>query len=224
MSFTHHEIPSISFVSGVLESDLHKDYVGKHGDIVVCKGGVDDGKTYIHDGKTPGGFLIEVPLPELVEKARLFAKAAYRASDLREPPHESFYGHLIRVVNTLTVHGVCDEVTVASAWLYDILTDKRFTAKDIEEEFGSSVKDLVVIFNEGYLSKNSTETQWDRYTPSAQSIHYAIMIDTINVIESNGALEPAIVKKMATSLTAMKDGKTSLKDEALTRLSSRSEE
>lgn len=64
-----------------------------------------------------------------LERAEMVAKWAHRGqTDMANKPYED---HCQRVVDNLVRAGVTDQVTLAVAWLHDVVEDTRITIQDL---------------------------------------------------------------------------------------------
>lgn len=67
----------------------------------------------------------------------------HHAGQVRKANGAPYVEHLIEVVELLQTSGVTDELTLASAWLHDVLEDTDCTEHEIERLCGSDVLHLV---------------------------------------------------------------------------------
>lgn len=82
-------------------------------------------------------------MQEIIEKAKEFARKAHEGIDQRRKfTGEPYIVHPERVAE-IVASVVSDEVTIAAAWLHDVVEDTPVTIEEIIEVFGSDVAVLV---------------------------------------------------------------------------------
>lgn len=77
------------------------------------------------------------------EKAKMFAVQAHMGQVRKSDPDKPMVMHPIGVGDLLESLGYDDNV-VAAGYLHDVLEDTKYTADDIEKEFGSDIASLVI--------------------------------------------------------------------------------
>jgi (p)ppGpp synthase/HD superfamily hydrolase len=78
---------------------------------------------------------------EIEDYARLFAREAH-AGQRNKHDGEPYIRHVERVVEHLRKAGA-DDITLACAWLHDVVEDTATTLEDIRRSFGSEIRDVV---------------------------------------------------------------------------------
>lgn len=81
------------------------------------------------------------------ERAKLFAINAHMGQVRKSEPDKPMIIHPIGVGELLEQYGYDDNV-VAAGYLHDVVEDTKYTKEDIEREFGSDIKDLVMCASE----------------------------------------------------------------------------
>ena len=79
---------------------------------------------------------------ELKEKAKIFAINAHMGQVRKNEPDKPMIIHPISVAMLLEDYR-CDESVVAAGYLHDVVEDTKYTIKDIQNEFGDDVSNLV---------------------------------------------------------------------------------
>ena len=76
------------------------------------------------------------------EKAKEFAIKAHEGQVRKSEPEKPMIMHPIAVAKILEDYGYDDNV-VAAGYLHDVVEDTKYTLDDIQNEFGSDIKNLV---------------------------------------------------------------------------------
>jgi guanosine-3',5'-bis(diphosphate) 3'-pyrophosphohydrolase len=82
----------------------------------------------------------------MIEKAKHFAAEAHKGQK-RKNSQEDYIVHPIRVAETLQKEGYSKEL-ICAGYLHDVVEDTDYTLKDIENNFGPTVKSLVAAHTE----------------------------------------------------------------------------
>ena len=134
----------------------------------------------------------------LTEKAIKLAKEAHHFQ-VRKYTGESYFSHLENVAIIVGDHfftGTKDfsrEEIISAAYLHDTIEDTKVTAEDIEEKFGSKVRQLVVELTDITTSSDGNRKKRKqiecerlaRVSYEAKSIKLADLIDNTKDIEEN---------------------------------------
>ena len=80
---------------------------------------------------------------DIKEKAKWYAIRAHEGQVRKNEPDKPMIIHPISVGNILSSFGYSDNV-VAAGYLHDVVEDTKYTIEDIEKEFGSDIKELVM--------------------------------------------------------------------------------
>lgn len=81
------------------------------------------------------------------ERAKAFAINAHMGQVRKSEPDKPMIIHPIEVGELLEQYG-CDDNSVAAGFLHDVVEDTKYTNEDIEREFGSDIKNLVMCASE----------------------------------------------------------------------------
>lgn len=85
---------------------------------------------------------IHIPMPTIVDKAKLFARAKH-VGHLDDDGQDYFTAHLWHVASIVEIAKPQDQALVAAAYLHDTLEDTDTTYEELKENFGQRVADLV---------------------------------------------------------------------------------
>lgn len=78
----------------------------------------------------------------IIGKAKSFAWEAHE-NQVRKYTGELYYYHLHEVASLCEQYG-CDEMTIAAAYLHDVIEDQPVTADDLRREFGTTITEIVI--------------------------------------------------------------------------------
>ena len=78
----------------------------------------------------------------MIEKARELAKTMHADLHLHDQGRSPMFEHISEVAGLVADQGGSDEM-IAAAWLHDIVEDTDVTLEQVEEWFGSEVRNLV---------------------------------------------------------------------------------
>lgn len=84
---------------------------------------------------------------DIKEKAKIFAINAHMGQVRKNEPDKPMIIHPISVGMLLEEYGY-DESVVAAGYLHDVVEDTKYTIKDIENEFGKDIANLVMTASE----------------------------------------------------------------------------
>lgn len=172
-------------------------------------------------------------MQDLVQKARDYATQAQgRIHHPGQPMGQAFDEHL-RAVANIVKSVTEDPVTLAAAWLHDVVEDTPSTFQDIEDQFGPEVAALVA-----EVSAVSRPSDGDRLVRQAidrahlaqasdrgQTIKLADLIDTCkDLCKHNSEQAKPFVVKMAGHLDVLCAGDAGLLKRARKRLAKSAEE
>lgn len=125
---------------------------------------------------------------EIVEKAKIFATKAHHGQ-LRRYTNKPYINHPQEVVNIVSKVAK-DQNQIAAAWLHDVVEDTVFTLKDIEDEFGRNIAELVYWLTDvskpqdgSRATRKAIDRQHIAKAPGhAQTIKLADIIDNLGSI------------------------------------------
>jgi (p)ppGpp synthase/HD superfamily hydrolase len=149
----------------------------------------------------------------LVESAARFATAAHSKQLRKGPGRVPYFVHLESVVDTLKTHGYDDPVTLAAAYLHDVLEDQPDWAARLRAEFPTEVVATV-----GVLSERKCDAQGQKRPKQARFLDFLVAL---------GEETPAALRARAVSCADKLDNARSLLsaqragDQLLTRLATR---
>lgn len=81
---------------------------------------------------------------ELFTKALKFASIKHQNQRRKQPGDIPYINHPIDVANILVEAGVKDHEILAAALLHDTIEDTNTTEEELEKEFGSHIKNIVL--------------------------------------------------------------------------------
>lgn len=123
----------------------------------------------------------------LILRALLFAADKHRDQRRKDLSASPYINHPIAVAETLnSIGGVQDAVTLACAVLHDTLEDTQTTSQELEQHFGSEIRQIV------------EELTDDKSLPSAER-------KQLQVAHSPRASEPARLVKLADKICNVRD-------------------
>ncbi len=164
---------------------------------------------------------------DLVEKARIYATAAFAAVNKRRKYSDVPYiQHPTDVVAILQAHSF-EGVALATGWLHDLVEDTAITLDDILEEFGSDVAELVRM-----VTDVSSPTDGNRAARKAldrehaakgcaisQSIKLAdIISNTETIAEDDPDFARTYLKEKRAVVNVLTKGDQQLRDKALMQI------
>lgn len=79
---------------------------------------------------------------KITDKAKEFATMAHSGQIRKSEPDKPMIIHPIAVAEMLAEYG-CDDETICAGYLHDVVEDTKYTIKDIEDNFGEIIADLV---------------------------------------------------------------------------------
>jgi len=157
----------------------------------------------------------EQALPDLVQRARDYASHAHtRINHRRKYSNQPYTVHLATVARR--VAEVSDDpVTIATAWLHDVVEDTEATLYDIEQAFGAEVAALVEDLTD--VSKPSdgnraTRKALDRAhlaeaDPRAKTVKLADLIDNaLDICRNDRRFAGVFLDEMAALLEVLQEG------------------
>ncbi len=90
---------------------------------------------------------------KLVHKASEFAAKMHEGQYRKYPKNTPYFSHLACVSLMLQKAGYDDDV-IAAGFLHDVLEDTKCTEKQLRQEFGDKITDLVLAVSEDKQEKN----------------------------------------------------------------------
>lgn len=156
---------------------------------------------------------------DLVSRARIFAIGAHCAIDQRMPYTEEPYVVHPEAVVALLSRFTSDSVTLAAAWLHDVLEDTKVTFEILQREFGDDVASIVRM-----VSKVSRRVDGNRAVRAViDRKHYASgsaiaqdikLVDAVvnvrTIVERDPEFAGVYVPEKAALLAALNKGNSSI--------------
>lgn len=158
----------------------------------------------------------------LIEQARAFAEHAH-ANQKRKYDGADYVTHCEAVVAILHGAGIKDEVTLAAAWLHDVVEDTEVTDADLVREFDIEVAGIVWWLTDCDATRGNRRTrkQLDRerlaLAPAkAQTIKVADLIDnTTSIVEHDPDFAIIYMKEKALLLPLLERADEGLRRRAI---------
>lgn len=134
----------------------------------------------------------------IVQKANLFAGNAHK--DQKRWDGRPYMDHPITVVEILNDFGITNEVVLSAGYLHDVVEDTRFTIKDIENEFGIEVADLV---DELTFERTDDESYWKQCDEMSYLAKIIKMADIIANVGDNGKKSKHFLQKRMKAMSIL---------------------
>ena len=152
---------------------------------------------------------------DLVARAKAFAQKAHRAmGQKRKYTGEPYIVHP-QAVAQLVASVTDDPQVIAAAWLHDVVEDTSVTLKDIEEQFGTRVMELVADLTDVSRQPDGNRAvrkaidlaHTAKASPEAKTIKLADLIDNCrSIVAHDSKFAPIYLEEMARLLEVLKDG------------------
>lgn len=159
----------------------------------------------------------------IVERARVFAKEAHESIDHRRKyTNEPYIVHPAEVMEIVKTVEHTEEM-LAAAWLHDVVEDTPVTQKEIYEEFGKEVGDLVEMLTDVSKPEDGnrrTRKALDREhtakaSPQAKTIKLADLIsNTSSIVKRDPGFAKVYLAEKKLLLEVLKEGDETLWQQA----------
>jgi len=136
---------------------------------------------------------IKRPLVELASEIAAF----YHQGQMRKNSIDDYIVHPAKVVTLLEQYGIYDEVTLAIAWLHDVLEDTSITYKELQCLFGDVVASGIEHLTRIGDTNQDKESYKQKIASAPDNIKMIKLCDTLDNIRTLECLDPeGIVRKI----------------------------